>query len=78
MDKAEVVLTVRGEPFLHSWRVAESCAADASWGSLGEKFAARLRNAALIAIFTQYVSTLIEGTLHLFAGARTIPLLACA
>lgn len=56
VDKAEVVLSVRGEPLLHSeWRVAGSCAADESWGSLGEKFAERLRSAALIAIFTPFV-----------------------
>lgn len=59
VDKAEAVLSVRGEPLLHSeWRVAESCAADESCGSLGEKFAERLRSAALIAIFTPSVSTL--------------------
>lgn len=50
-----VVLSVRGEPLLHSGRVAASCAPGKSRGTLGEKFAVRHRSAALIAIFTQSV-----------------------
>lgn len=55
-ERAEVVVSVRGEPLLHSSRVAATWAADESWGSLGEKFAERHRSAVLIAIFTQCVS----------------------
>lgn len=55
VDRAEVVLSVRGEQLLHGGRVAVSRAAGDSWGSPGEKFAERHRSTALIAIFTPCV-----------------------